>query len=216
MYLDCFILVVGAFGVLLIHELGHLVAARYFGLKVSSLSIGLGPEIIGYTDRSGTRWKVALLPIAGSCTFSDDASALTSCLAHSPDYRAFSSASQRERATVYAAGPIFNLAFASIVSLVIICQSGKFTIVSIEQAETDLALLIGGLSASIGLFNLLPFLPLDGGRLALVAIEACRGGPVSEKDEKQLYRIGSSILCKSDSFLNPFPVQGNFPVFLYV
>ena len=195
MYLEWLILVARVLGVLLIHELGHLVAARFFGLKVSSLSIGLGPEIIGFTDRSGTRWKVALLPMGGSCAFSVDTSAQTSCLAQSPDYRTFSSASQRERAMVYAAGPFFNLAFASIVFLGIICQSGKFTIVSIEQTETELALLIGGLSASIGLFNLLPLLPLDGGRLILLAFEACRGRPVAEKDEKHLYRIGASILA---------------------
>jgi membrane-associated protease RseP (regulator of RpoE activity) len=96
---------------------------------------------------------------------------------------------------VYAAGPIFNLAFASIVFLWIICQSGKLTIASIEQIESELALLIGGLSVSIGLFNLLPLLPLDGGRLILLAIEACRGRPVAEKDEKHLYRIGASILA---------------------
>ena len=123
MYLEWLILVAGVLGVLLIHELGHLVAARFLGLKVSSLSIGLGPEIIGYTDRSGTRWKVALLPMGGSCAF---------------DRRSFG--------------------FDWIVQ-----------------------------SASVS--------AADGGRLVLVAIEACRGRPVAEKDEKQLYRIGSSILA---------------------
>jgi regulator of sigma E protease len=99
MYLEWLILVAGVLGVLLIHELGHLVVARFLGLKVSSLSVGLGPEIIGYTDRSGTRWKVALLPMGGSCTFSEDTSAQTSCVARSPDYRAFSSDSLPERQT---------------------------------------------------------------------------------------------------------------------
>jgi membrane-associated protease RseP (regulator of RpoE activity) len=194
MLLECLILLVGAFGVLLVHELGHLVVARFFGLRVSSLSVGLGPEIIGYTDRSGTRWKVALLPVGGSCSFSDGTSAETSCLAHSADHRTFFNASPRERAMIYIAGPIFNLAFAGIVFLAMICQGGKFAIVSIEQIETEFALLIGGLSVSIGLFNLLPFLPLDGGRLALIAIEAWRRRPVAEKDEKHIYRISSSVL----------------------
>ena len=95
---------------------------------------------------------------------------------------------------VYAAGPVFNLAFASIVFVGMMCESGKFPVVSIERIETHLALLIGGLSASIGLFNLLPLLPLDGGRLALIAIEACRGRRVSQKNETHFYRISSSIL----------------------
>jgi regulator of sigma E protease len=55
--------------------------------------------------------------------------------------------------------------------------------------------LIGGLSVAIGLFNLLPILPLDGGRLALLAIEVCRGIRFSNKDEKYLYGIGSSVLA---------------------
>jgi membrane-associated protease RseP (regulator of RpoE activity) len=194
MYLECVILVAGAFGVLLVHELGHFVVARFFGLKVSGLSIGFGPEIIGYSDRSGTHWKVALLPIGGSCTFLDGASAMSSCLRHSADHRTFSGLTPWERATIYAAGPIFNLTFAGIVFLVMICQGSKFAIASFEQIDETLALLIGGFSASIGLFNLLPLLPLDGGRLTLVAIEAFRGS-VAKNDEKLLYRISSSILA---------------------
>jgi membrane-associated protease RseP (regulator of RpoE activity) len=75
-----------------------------------------------------------------------------------------------------------------------ICQGSKFAIASFEQIDETLALLIGGFSASIGLFNLLPLLPLDGGRLTLVAIEAFRGS-VAKNDEKLLYRISSSILA---------------------
>jgi len=55
MHFECSILLVGAFLALWVHELGHLVMARFFGLKVSSLSVGLGPEMIGYKDQSGTR-----------------------------------------------------------------------------------------------------------------------------------------------------------------
>jgi len=199
MYFECLILATGVFGVLLIHELGHFVAARSLGLDVSSLGIGLGPEIMGYTDRSGTRWKIALLPIGGSCTLSDGASALASCSRHSANHRTFSGATPLERATIYAAGPIFNLAFAGIVFLVMICQGGKFAIASIERIDETLALLIGGLSATVGFFNLLPLLPLDGGRLTLVAIEAFRGS-VAQNDEKLLYRISWSILAGATLF----------------
>ncbi|WP_425905572.1 site-2 protease family protein [Nitrobacter sp. TKz-YC02] len=192
MYLQWLILVAGTFGVLLIHELGHLVVARFFGLNASGISVGLGPEVIGYTDGSGTRWTMALLPVGGSCTFSDRASALTTS---DLSGRAFSDASHSERAMIYVAGPIFNLAFAGIVFLTIICLGGRFSIGSLQHLATTLALLIGGLSASVGLFNLLPLLPMDGGRLSLLAIEACRGRRIAEQEEKQFFRIGLSILA---------------------
>jgi regulator of sigma E protease len=136
MYLEFLTLTVGTFGVLLVHELGHLLTARFLGLKVSSLSIGLGPEIIGYTDRCGTRWKIALLPIGGSCAFFDDVGAQMS--SHSADHRTCSNAARRQRGMVYLAGPISNLVCAGIVFLVMICRNGKFTIESIEL-NTELA-----------------------------------------------------------------------------
>src|SRR5690606_14095265 len=47
------------------HELGHYLLARRNGVRVEVFSIGFGPELFGWTDRSGTRWKIALLPLGG-------------------------------------------------------------------------------------------------------------------------------------------------------
>ena len=46
-----------------VHELGHYLMARLTGLRVEVFSIGLGPEIVGRTDRAGTRWKLGLVPL---------------------------------------------------------------------------------------------------------------------------------------------------------
>src|SRR5262249_60379180 len=48
-----------------VHELGHYGMARLTGLGVEVFSIGLGPELIGRTDRAGTRWRLGILPLGG-------------------------------------------------------------------------------------------------------------------------------------------------------
>ncbi len=58
-----------------LHELGHYSMARLFGVGAESFSIGFGPELAGWTDRRGTRWKIGLLPLGGYVRFSGDADA---------------------------------------------------------------------------------------------------------------------------------------------
>lgn len=55
------------FGVLIfIHELGHFLAARAFGVKILEFSIGMGPKLFSYVSRkSGTRYSLRILPIGG-------------------------------------------------------------------------------------------------------------------------------------------------------
>ena len=57
----------GLLVVLFVHELGHLLAARHYGVKVLSLSVGFGPQLIGFTDNRGTSWNLRAIPIGGSC-----------------------------------------------------------------------------------------------------------------------------------------------------
>lgn len=48
-----------------VHELGHFWVARRCGVRVQVFSVGFGPEIIGRTDRHGTRWKISAIPLGG-------------------------------------------------------------------------------------------------------------------------------------------------------
>lgn len=56
-----------------IHEMGHYLIARYCGVRIEAFSIGFGPEITGWTDRTGTRWKISLLPLGGYVKMFGDA-----------------------------------------------------------------------------------------------------------------------------------------------
>src|SRR5262245_27139266 len=48
-----------------VHELGHFLLARRHNVRVEVFSVGFGPELFGWTDRKGTRWRVSLLPLGG-------------------------------------------------------------------------------------------------------------------------------------------------------
>jgi regulator of sigma E protease len=66
----------GAIGPLIIlHELGHYWVARWFGVGAEAFSIGFGKEVAGWTDKRGTRWKIAALPLGGYVKFVGDANA---------------------------------------------------------------------------------------------------------------------------------------------
>ena len=56
-----------------VHEMGHFLVARLNGVRVEAFSIGMGPEVVGRTARSGTRWKFCALPIGGYVKMFGDA-----------------------------------------------------------------------------------------------------------------------------------------------
>ena len=55
-----------------IHEMGHFLAARACGVKVEAFSIGFGREILGWSDKKGTRWKIGWMPLGGYVRFAGD------------------------------------------------------------------------------------------------------------------------------------------------
>ena len=67
-----FLLVLGV--VVIVHELGHFLAARALGIKVETFSVRFGREIAGFHDRSGTRWRLAWVPLGGYVKFKGDES----------------------------------------------------------------------------------------------------------------------------------------------
>ena len=61
--------------VVFFHELGHFLVARLCGIRVLVFSIGFGPEIVGFYDRYGTRWKISAVPLGGYVKFFGDENA---------------------------------------------------------------------------------------------------------------------------------------------
>lgn len=70
MYVLGFFLLLGP--LVTIHEFGHYLVGRWFGVRADSFSIGFGKELAGWTDKRGTRWKVSALPLGGYVQFAGD------------------------------------------------------------------------------------------------------------------------------------------------
>ncbi|MFY9590128.1 RIP metalloprotease RseP [Rickettsia endosymbiont of Halotydeus destructor] len=98
-----------------IHELGHYLAARFFGVKVEEFSIGFGKELIGITDKRGVRWKICLLPLGGYVKiYGYDQSLLDKTKAINNEV-AFFAKSCLARFLIVAAGPMINYLLAIII-----------------------------------------------------------------------------------------------------
>src|SRR5438105_15838265 len=78
--------------VVFFHELGHFLVARSVGVLVLVFSFGFGPELFGFTDRKGTRWKVSAFPLGGFVKFLGDENA-----ASIPDQSSLAAMSEDER-----------------------------------------------------------------------------------------------------------------------
>jgi regulator of sigma E protease len=104
-----------------VHELGHYLAARRFGVKAEVFSIGFGREIARWTDRRGTRWKVGWLPLGGYVRFAGDMGAASQpsaewlALPAEERNRTFQAKPVWQRAIIVAAGPLINFAAAVLI-----------------------------------------------------------------------------------------------------
>ena len=126
--------------VVFVHELGHFLVARWCGVAVKTFSIGFGPEIAGFNDRHGTRWRLSWIPLGGYVKFIDDDNAASaghkSLEQLSPDERArsFQSKPLAARAAVVAAGPIANFILAIVIFTAIFALFGE----RITAAKVDI------------------------------------------------------------------------------
>jgi regulator of sigma E protease len=118
--------------IVFVHELGHFLVARWCGIKVLVFSVGFGPEIVGFNDRHGTRWKISAIPLGGYVKFFGDEN-----VASVPDADAVAAMNTDERrvsffhqpvaarAAVVAAGPIANFVLAIAIFATIFMLYGK-------------------------------------------------------------------------------------------
>ncbi len=185
------VLLATIFIVLFVHEAGHLLVARWFGLQVIHLAIGFGPELLGFTDRYGTRWSLAALPFGAFVKI--PANRPSSAASEQQD---ISIAELRRRAAICAAGPLANLLFACVTYGISFAFFGQAGVLPNPQFATPvvIASMVAGFSIAVALFNLTPIPPLDGGMLILVAIQALTRKPIPEYVQASLCKAGLGMM----------------------
>ena len=139
--------------VVFIHELGHFLVARWAGVKVLTFSLGFGPELAGFNDRQGTRWKISAIPLGGYVKFFGDESEASTpasfeTLANmTEEERAGSFHHKRvgPRAAIVAAGPIANFILAIVIFTCLFTFFGKpSTTARVDKIEANSAAAAAG------------------------------------------------------------------------
>lgn len=117
--------------IVFIHEFGHYIVAKWCGVKVEAFSIGFGKEIYGWNDKSGTRWKISLLPFGGYVKMFGDAGAASTAdkekleqMSEEDRNRSFHFKPLWQKALVVGAGPAANFILTIAVFTFFIYTSG--------------------------------------------------------------------------------------------
>ena len=141
-----------------VHELGHYLAARAVGVHAETFSIGFGPEVFGFNDRRGCRWRFALIPLGGYVKMRGDTDVASASAASDPLIPgSLASATIGARALIFVAGPLANFALTGVVAFLMFLIIGQSSTPPILGAVTP-----GGAAASIGLVPGDRFIAING------------------------------------------------------
>jgi len=140
--------------VVFIHEYGHYYFAKRFGVGVTDFSIGFGKEMFGWNDKSGTRWKVCLVPLGGYVKFFGDRNVysqadnekITKEYSKEDQDKLFVLKPLYQRALIVFGGPLANFLLAILIFFSVYTFVGKdFTPAVINEVQKDSPAMVAGL-----------------------------------------------------------------------
>lgn len=118
--------------VVFVHEMGHYLVGRWCGIRILTFSVGFGPELIGFDDRNGTRWRLSAIPLGGYVKFLGDENAASvadnaaiDAMPSEDREKTFAGANVWKRFATVAAGPIANFILAIVIFAVMFSLYGK-------------------------------------------------------------------------------------------
>jgi regulator of sigma E protease len=130
-----------------VHEMGHYLVARWCGVRIQVFSIGFGPEIWGFTDRKGTRWKFSWVPFGGYVKMFGEQQAEgddgreAGILSEEDREVSFFNKSLGQRSAIVFAGPAANFLFA------IVVLAGLFSVLGQPYTPPDIGQVVAGSAA---------------------------------------------------------------------
>jgi regulator of sigma E protease len=140
--------------VVFIHEYGHYYFAKRYGVGVTDFSIGFGKEIFGWNDKSGTRWKVCIIPLGGYVKFFGDRNVYSQA-DNEKIIKDFNKEDQDklfvlkplyQRALIVFGGPLANFLLAILIFFSVYTFAGKdFTPAVINEVQQDSPAMVAGL-----------------------------------------------------------------------
>jgi regulator of sigma E protease len=140
--------------VVFIHEYGHYYFAKRFGVGITDFSIGFGKEIFGWNDKSGTRWKVCVIPLGGYVKFFGDRNVYSQAdndkiikeYSKEDQDKLFVLKPLYQRALIVFGGPLANFLLAILIFFSVYTFAGKdFTPAVINEVQKDSPAMVAGL-----------------------------------------------------------------------
>ncbi|MGB3831771.1 MAG: RIP metalloprotease RseP [Mesorhizobium sp.] len=193
--------------VVFVHEMGHYLVGRLCGIGVQAFSIGFGPELLGFNDRHGTRWKLCAIPLGGYVKFVGDVSA-TSAQPGTDEIEALSEAERKvafhtqpvwKRAATVFAGPLFNFLLTIAVFAVLFSAYGRYVAEPMVAEVTA-----GSPAAEAGIEPGDRFVSVDGEKVETFAdVQRLVSGRAGDALTFVMLRDGKEITVKA----TPRPVE---------
>lgn len=139
--------------IVFVHEMGHYLVARWNGIAIQTFSLGFGPELVGFNDRHGTRWRISAIPLGGYVRFVGDMNAasmpdpeLVESLPAEEQARLFVNKNVWQRIAVVVAGPVANVLLTFVILYALLLGYGRYTIPPVIGDVVQ-----GGVAQSAGL-----------------------------------------------------------------
>jgi regulator of sigma E protease len=183
--------------VVFVHEMGHYLVGRLCGIGVQAFSIGFGPELLGFNDRRGTRWKLCAIPLGGYVKFVGDMN-VTSSPADTEGLEKLSEAERKiafhtqpvwKRAATVFAGPLFNFLLTIAVFTVLFATYGRYV-----SEPTVAEVTVGSPAEKAGIMPGDRFVSVDGSKVETFAdVQRLVSGRAGDTISFVLLRNGKEV-----------------------
>jgi regulator of sigma E protease len=200
--------------VVFIHEYGHYYFAKKYGVGVTDFSIGFGKELIGWNDKSGTRWKICLIPLGGYVKFFGDRNVFSQAdqeellkkYNKEDQEKLFVTKPLYQRSLIVAGGPIANFVLAILIFLFIYMFAGKdFTPAVIDEVQKDSPAEVAGMQKNdviLEIDNNKVESILDVSKLILMSTSEIVDFKISRYDQEVLLKVKPKIVAGVDNLGN--------------